>query len=225
MTERVLFSWSGGKDSTMALYEIIKTKAYHVAALITTVTERYDRISMHGVRNALLERQASMLNLPLEKIWIPTGASNDTYKERMLEGLYKYRTAGISSVAFGDLFLQDIKRYREELLATVQMKAIFPIWKRDTRVMAADFIGSGFKAVVICTDPKVLDKSFTGRMFDESFLSDLPSSIDPCGENGEFHTFVYGGPIFKQEIPLRIGDVVFRDGFHFCDLLPLELVS
>lgn len=204
----------------MALYEIIRSTEYEAAGLITTVTEGYDRISMHGVRKELLERQAEALNVPLKKIWISKGATNDEYKAKMHAGFLEFQEKGISSVVFGDLFLQDIKRYREELLSEIDMKAIFPIWMRNTTNIVRDFIRHGFKAIVVCTDPRALDASFTGRTINEEFLRDLPSSVDPCGENGEFHSFVFDGPLFKQRIHYNIGEIVARDNFHFCDLMP-----
>jgi uncharacterized protein (TIGR00290 family) len=219
MKEQVLLSWSGGKDSMIALQEIITSQAYEIAALLTTVTEGYNRISMHGVRNELLERQAEMLELPLGKIWIPRSASNDEYQEKMHAELLKYKEKGAQSIVFGDLFLEDIKQYREELLSKIGMKAIFPIWKRDTTVLAKKFIHNGFKAVTVCIDSKILNKQFVGRIFDEHFLSDLPERIDPCGENGEFHTFVYDGPLFKRPVECLLGDIALRDSFYYCDLL------
>ena len=222
MTEKALLSWSGGKDSALALYELQKTEDYEVAALLSTLTEDYDRISMHGVRRTLLERQAESLSLPLEKVFISKNASNNEYESQMLEVLTKYRATGVSSVVFGDIFLEDLRRYREENLSKIEMKGIFPIWKRDTAELARTFIDLGFKAIITCVDSKILDQAFVGRTFDERFLSELPSTVDPCGENGDFHSFVYDGPIFEGRVALTTGKIVLRDtGFYYCDLIPV----
>ena len=218
--EKVLFAWSGGKDSAMALYEAQKSEKYDVAALLTTVTQDYDRISMHGVRRALLEEQAALLGIPLETILISKHSSNEEYEAKMKEVLVRYKKEDIVSVVFGDIFLEDLKKYREDNLAKVGLKGVFPIWKRDTRELAAAFIDLGFKAIITCVDSKSLDKSFAGRVFDKQFLSDLPNGIDPCGENGEFHSFVYDGPIFSRGIIFEKGQVVLRDNrFYYCDLV------
>jgi uncharacterized protein (TIGR00290 family) len=222
-TEKVLFSWSGGKDSSMALYEIQRSQRYEVVAFITTVTRDYDRVSMHGLRSTLLEAQALSLGFPLEKIFISKNPSNDEYESKMEEILLKYRRHGISSVVFGDIFLEDLRRYRENNLSRIGMKGVFPIWGRDTSNLAHYFIDSGFKAVIICVDSNALDGRFAGRVFDKQLLSELPPAVDPCGENGEFHSFVYDGPIFKESILYNIGDVVLRDSrFYYCDLLPVK---
>jgi len=219
--ERVLFAWSGGKDSAMALYELEKTEEFEVVALLTTLNEAYDRISMHGVRRVLLERQADSLGFPLERVFIPKEASFEEYESRMQECLERYKRAGIRGVVFGDIFLDDLRKYREEKLAWIGMRGIFPLWKRDTSELARGFIDSGFKAIITCVDTKALDKSFTGGVFNKTFLSSLPSTVDPCGENGEFHSFVYDGPIFGRRISHRVGEVVVRDNrFYFCDLMP-----
>jgi uncharacterized protein (TIGR00290 family) len=221
MSERILLSWSGGKDSAMALYELQITRAYDTSALLTTVTEDYDRISMHGVRRILLEQQAHSLGFPLETVNITKSASNDEYEAKMRTKLMEQQSRGVSSVAFGDIFLEDLRKYREENLSKIGMKGIFPIWKRETTELANTFIDLGFKAIITCVDSKVLDKTFAGRIFDEQFLADLPSSVDPCGENGEFHSFVYDGPTFRKEIAFTVGEVVLRDSrFYFCDLIP-----
>jgi len=220
MKEKILLSWSGGKDSSITLYEIQKTQNYEIAALLTTITDGYDRISMHGVRRVLLERQAESLGLSLHKIHIPKNATNEIYEARLNEALTKYQKDGINSIAFGDLFLEDIKKYREDNLAEIGMRGIFPIWKKDTAGLARKFVDLGCKAIVVCVDSKVLDQSFAGKIIDESFLNQLPHNIDPCGENGEFHSFVFDGPIFKEEIKFTVGEVVLRDSFYFCDLLP-----
>ena len=222
MNGKVLFAWSGGKDSAMAFYELQRSHSYEILALLTTVTKEYDRISIHGVRRILLERQADSLGYPLEKIFISKNASNEEYESKMRDVLVKYREMGVSSVVFGDIFLEDVRRYREDNLAKVGMKGIFPLWKRDTAELANTFINLGFKAVITCVDSKVLDKRFVGRIYDKQFLRELPPNVDPCGENGEFHSFVYDGPIFRRKITFTIGDIVLRDNrFYFCDLIPV----
>jgi len=218
--QKVLFSWSGGKDSALSLYEIQKSKEYQILSLLTTVTEDYDRISMHGVPRTLLEQQAHSLGLPLEKVYIPRNSSNEEYESRLREVLARFEQQGVSSVVFGDIFLEDVKKYREDNLARVGMKGIFPIWGRDTVELIRSFIALGFKAITTCIDTKVLDKSFIGRIIDEQFLADLPPNVDPGGENGEFHSFVFDGPIFKERISFTTGETVLRDSFYFIDLLP-----
>ena len=222
MIEKVLFTWSGGKDSALALYELQSRHDHEIVSLLTTLTEDYDRISMHGIRSILLEQQANSLDLPIEKIYISKNSSNEDYEVKMREVLQKHLTAGVSSVVFGDIFLEDVRKYREENLLKIVMKAIFPIWERDTTELAHRFIDLGFKAVITCVDSNVLDKIFIGKPFDEQFLSELPATIDPCGENGEFHSFVYDGPIFKKRVSYTKGEVVLRDSrFWYCDLIPI----
>jgi uncharacterized protein (TIGR00290 family) len=220
--QTVLVSWSGGKDSCFALHEIQKAPNIRVEALLTTVTRDFDRISMHGVRRALLERQAESLGLSLQQIFIARGAGNDEYEQQMGEAFVTYRDQGINVVVFGDLFLQDIRAYRERLLARFNMTGLFPVWGRDTTQFIREFIGLGFKAVIVCVDPSQLDSSFSGRLIDEDFLADLPPGVDPCGENGEFHTFVFDGPNFRKPVNFSIGEIVCRDSFWFCDLVPAE---
>ncbi|TFG74955.1 MAG: diphthine--ammonia ligase [Thermodesulfobacteriales bacterium] len=219
---QVLFSWSGGKDSSLALHEIQKNQKYEITALITTVTADYDRVSMHGLRTSLLEEQARNLDIPLQKVLISKNASNDEYESKFNEVLLKYKESGISQVVFGDLFLEEIKQYREDLLQKIDMECVFPIWKRDTTKLAYEFIDLGFKAITVCVDSEVLGEEFAGREFNEQFLNDLPEGIDPCGENGEFHTFVYDGPIFNKNINKKLGEIVLRDErFYYCDILPV----
>ncbi|GBD94834.1 ATP-binding region [bacterium BMS3Abin05] len=207
----------------MALYELQRTYNYEISALLTTVTEGYDRISMHGVRRILLEQQAKSLGFPLEKVYITKNASNDEYETKLRGKLIDYKSQGILSVVFGDIFLEDLRKYREDNLSKIGMKGIFPIWKRDTTELAHIFIDLGFKAVITCVDSNVLDKRFVGRIYDKQFLRELPSNIDPCGENGEFHSFVYDGLIFRERIAFTIGDIVLRDNrFYFCDLIPVR---
>jgi uncharacterized protein (TIGR00290 family) len=211
-------SWSGGKDSCLALYEIQRSSDYRVAALLTTITREYDGISMHGVRRALLERQAASLGLPLHQVLISKGANNEEYEMEMAQAFNEYREVGIDSVIFGDLFLEDIKAYREQFLARHKMKGLYPVWQRNTTDFIKEFIELGFKAVLSCVDSKTLDKSFAGKPIDEDFLSSLPANVDPCGENGEFHTFVYDGPSFAQPVEFSVGEVILREGFWFRDL-------
>ncbi len=208
----------------MALHVLLQQKEFRVAGLLTTVTEGYDRVSMHGVRRSLLRRQAESIGLPLQEVFIPPQCVNPIYEARMEAAMRSAQEQGIQRVAFGDIFLEALKAYREKNLAKVTMEAIFPIWKRDTKELAASFVRLGFKAKAACIDPRILDRSFAGRELDESFFRDLPTNADPCGENGEFHTFVYDGPIFSQPVKCRTGEVVERDSFVFCDLLAEEEV-
>ena len=220
MSEPILFCWSGGKDSAMALHTLLQQNEFHIAALLTTVTEGYERISMHGVRRELLKRQAQSLGLPLHEVRIPPQCVNPIYESRMEEALRIYLEKGVRKVAFGDIFLEDLRAYREKNLARIGMSALFPIRKRDTRELIRSFHANRFRAVAVCIDSKLLDPSFAGRELDDSFFRDLPPHADPCGENGEFHTFVFDGPIFKSPIPVCTGEIVNRDGFIFCDVLP-----
>lgn len=223
MKEKAIFSWSGGKDSALALYELTKRADYEIAALLTTLNQDYDRTSMHGVRRILLEQQAQSLGFALEKVLISKKTSNEEYERKMQEVLEKYQADGVCSVVFGDIFLEDLRKYREEKLSKIGMKGIFPIWKFNTFELNNTFIDSGFKAVITCVDSNVLDKIFVGRTFDEQFLSELPSGVDPFGENGEFHSFVYDGPIFRDRILHTTGEVVLREKrFYYCDLVPFQ---
>lgn len=206
----------------MALDELRRDGNARIAALLTTVTETYDRISMHGVRRELLERQAASLGLPLEIVLIPAACTNEIYEARMQDALLHFKELGVRSVAFGDIFLEDLRGYRERNLARAGMQAIFPVWKRPTKDLARDFIRRGFCAITVCVDPRVLDESFAGREFDEDFLARLPAGADPCGENGEFHSFVFDGPGFRERVRIAKGEVVRRDGFIFCDLMAAE---
>lgn len=218
--EKVMVAWSGGKDSALALYKIQK-EGLEISTLLTTVTEKYDRISMHGVRRTLLERQSRALGLPLEKVVIPPETSNEVYEARMAAALAEYAKQGVTTVVFGDVFLEDIRAYRENQLSKMGLKACFPLWKKNSLELAHEFIKLGFKAIITCVDSNALDGSFVGRPFDEAFLSALPSTIDPCGENGEFHSFVYDGPNFAEQILFTAGKSVVRDNrFYFCDLIP-----
>jgi uncharacterized protein (TIGR00290 family) len=222
MAQDVLVAWSGGKDSALALRDILHDDRYRVAALLTTVTGEYDRISMHGVRRTLLERQAASLGLPLEQVVISPSATNDEYERKMAATLtaQRARVPGLDTVVFGDLFLTDIRAYRERMLERIGMRALFPLWLRDTRVLAYDFVQLGYRAVLVCVDADQLAAEFAGREFDADLLRDLPSNVDPCGENGEFHTFVYAGPGFRHAVRHARGPVVLRDRrFVYCDLV------
>jgi uncharacterized protein (TIGR00290 family) len=219
MRERVVVSWSGGKDSALALHAIAAD--CEVAALLTTVTEGYDRVSMHGVRTALLEQQAGALGCPLEMVPIPAACGNDDYEARMRAALVRHRDAGVTAVVCGDIFLEDVRRYREERLFTVGLQGRFPLWGRDSRELARGFLALGFRAVLCCVDTRALGLDFAGRDYDEALLAKLPPGADPCGENGEFHTFVHDGPGFARPVSFTPGERVLRDGrFGYCDLLP-----
>jgi uncharacterized protein (TIGR00290 family) len=216
----VVLSWSGGKDSALALWTLRREQRVEPVALLTTVTDEYARISMHGVRRELLRAQARATGLPVLEVEIPPVCSNDVYEQRMAQALASREINGADEIAFGDLFLQDIRGYREERLAQVGKRAVFPVWGRDTGDLARTFIDAGFRAVLVCVDPRQLDASFAGRDFDDQLLRDLPHGVDPCGENGEFHTFVHAGPIFDRPVGCEVGEVSVRDGFAFCDLTP-----
>ncbi len=204
----------------MALHTLLQQNDLRVTALLTTVTEGYERISMHGVRRELLVQQAQSIGLPLHEVRIPPQCVNAIYEARMEEALRIHYEQGVRNVAFGDIFLEDLRAYREKNLARVGMTALFPIWKQDTCDLVRRFHSQRFRAIAVCVDSKVLDSSFAGRELDEPFFRDLPPNADPCGENGEFHTFVFDGPIFRWPILVRTGETVYRDGFVFCDLLP-----
>ncbi len=215
MSERepVLVAWSGGKDSTLALAEVLRDSRYDVVALLTTVTEGYERVSMHGVRRTLLRRQVEALGLRLDEIVIPPQCSNDEYEARMATALAaaRCRVPGLHAVVFGDLFLADIRAYRERMLARIGMRALFPLWLRDTPALAREFVRLGYRAVLVCVDSHALPARFAGREFGNDLLDELPPDVDPCGENGEFHTFVYAGPLFARRIPHRRGKRVVRE--------------
>ena len=205
----------------MALQAIQKSGRYCVRALLTTLTQGYDRVSMHGVRIQLLHAQAASLGLPLEEVWIPRDASNAIYEERMRAAVEKYLELSVSGVAFGDLFLADLRTYREVRLREIGMKGVFPLWHRKTDRLAGRFIDLGFRAVTCCVDSRKLPRDYCGVAYDREFLGRLPRDIDPCGENGEFHTFVFDGPLFKRELDFSLGQVVSRGGFYFADLVPV----
>ena len=218
--EPVLMCWSGGKDSAMALRAVVADPSLRVVALLTTVTEEYDRISMHGVRRALLDAQAEALGLPLEPVVIQRQATNEAYEAAMARLLQRYHAEGVSRVVFGDLFLEEIRAYRERMLRTMGMRGLYPLWQRPTDVLAREVLEVGFRAILVCVDPRQIDPAFCGRAYDSTLLRELPASADPCGERGEFHTFVHDGPIFRRPVLCHTGAVVERDGFWFCDLQP-----
>ena len=216
-----IVSWSGGKDSALALHALLRDPAVDVRGLLTTVTDGYDRVSMHGVRAELVRAQADVLGLSLHTVRIPPACSNGEYERATTAALTALREDGIAAIAFGDLFLEDVRTYRERLVAAVGLRTLFPVWATPTRSLAPRFVGDGFRAVVVCVDPRQLDVSYCGSEFSE-LLDGMPSQVDPCGENGEFHTFVYDGPMFSAPIAALRGDVVEREGFVFCDLLPRD---
>jgi uncharacterized protein (TIGR00290 family) len=218
----VALSWSGGKDSALALRVLREEMGFEPLALLTTITEDFDRISMHGVRRELLRAQARATGVELVEIEIPAACVNEVYEARMAAALQRPPLAGAHTIAFADLFLADIRAYREERLSAAGREALFPLWGRDTNALAHEFIEAGFEAILVCVDPTQLDPSFVGRPFDAQLLADLPASVDPCGENGEFHTFVHAGPIFEAPIAVERGEVVIRDGFAFQDLVAPE---
>jgi uncharacterized protein (TIGR00290 family) len=216
--EIAVLSWSGGKDSALALDAALADPALRVAGLLTTVTDGYDRVSMHGVRRSLLEAQAAALGLPLSVVRIPARATNEAYEQATLEALARCHASGVSRVLFGDLFLEDVRRYRERLVARAGLACGFPLWGRDTRALAAEFVRRGFRATLVCVDPRQVPATLCGCAYDEALLAALPPGADPCGENGEFHTFVHDGPRFARPVPVRPAEVVERDGFWFCEL-------
>jgi uncharacterized protein (TIGR00290 family) len=212
-------SWSGGKDSAFAFWTLAEEERVRPAALISTVTEEYERVSMHGVRSTLLRAQATATGVPLVEVAIPASCTNDAYESRMEGAFASPELSAVDEVAFGDLFLEDVRDYRESRLAAAGKRARFPVWGRDTMTLARSFLVVGFHAILVCVDPRALDPSFAGRDYDEQLIADLPTDVDPCGENGEFHTFVTAGPILDRPIRCRRGEIVEREGFVFCDLL------
>ena len=244
MKEKVVFCWSGGKDSALALYKVMQEGRYEVVSLLTTCNEHFRRVSMHGVRLELLERQAEAIGLPLQKMFVSQRSSNEEYLQELTERLLACKAQGVTSFVFGDIFLEDLKRWREDNLAKLGLRGVFPIWKRDSRDLIREFIALGFGSVICCVNDAYLDQTSLGRNIDAEFVSSLPADVDPCGENGEFHSFAFAGPIFKKPLRIRVGETVHRPveethlgnivssavcpppgarrtkGFWFCDLLP-----
>jgi len=219
-SNKAILAWSGGKDCALALSAVRAEARLKIVSLLTTVTSQYDRVTMHGVRQELLDRQAAAARLPVCKVLIPPKVSSEEYESLMAAALEPFCRQGVSAVVFGDVCLEDVRRYREDKLAQAGLRGVFPNWKQDTKALPRRFIELGFKALVACVDLQVLDGSFAGRDFDESFLADLPEGVDPCGENGEFHTFVYAGPVFDRPLGVRRGRVVVRENrFCYCDLI------
>jgi uncharacterized protein (TIGR00290 family) len=236
-TKKAIFCWSGGKDSSFALYKILQEGEYEITALFTTVNENFKRVSMHGVREELVEEQAKSIGIPLIKMYVKTG-SNDEYERKMEAFMLGQKARGVEYVIFGDIFLEDLRAYRDSNLEKVKMKGIYPLWKMSTTLLAHEFINLGFKTILCCTNDAYLSDKEVGSLFDLKFLNSMPPGVDPCGENGEFHTFCYEGPIFKTPIKIEIKEKVYRpleiktdsnhpcpnesktQGFWFCELTP-----
>ena len=220
---KLLLSWSSGKDSAWALRTLREQGRYEIAGLLTTLNSTHQRVAMHAVRERLLDLQAEAAGLPLWKIPLPWPCPNGVYESLMTGAMDRCRTEGITAIAYGDLFLEDIRAYREARHAGTGIEAVFPLWRRPTSELAAEMIREGLKAILTCVDPRLLPERFAGRDFDEALLTDLPGKVDPCGENGEFHTFAWDGPMFRNPVPVQRGEVVERDGFVFADLLPASI--
>ena len=241
--KKSILSWSGGKDSALALYEILSGKEFEITYLLTTVSAEFNRISMHGVRSELLDQQVESIGLPLYKMEIPEMPTMEVYENVMEKTLEKLKNKGITYSIFGDIFLEDLRKYRENKLITMGFEGVFPLWKIPTQDLIQEFISLGFKTIVVCVNERYLDKSFVGRIIDQQFIDDLPKNVDVCGENGEFHTFSFDGPIFNKAIDFEIGEIVHRKyekpkkessntacdtndvtaydyGFWYCDLIP-----
>ncbi len=218
MRPRTLVAWSSGKDSAFALHEVRRAGDLEFVGLMTTLTEDYGRVSMHGVREEILDRQAEALGLPCRKVRIPAGCVNADYERAMGEAVSAARADGITHVVFGDIFLEDVRAYRERMLAGTGITPVFPLWGRETTGLAREIVEAGVTARVVCVDPRRLSASFAGRSFDTEFLAGLPAGVDPCGENGEFHTCVTGGPMFRASVAVAAGETVVRDGFVFAEL-------
>ncbi|EOG6896581.1 diphthine--ammonia ligase [Flavobacterium psychrophilum] len=243
MKKKAIFNWSSGKDSALALYKTLQDTEIEIVSLLTSVNKKHNRISMHGVRTQLLVQQAKSIGLPLHIMEIPEMPSMNDYEAVMQETLTQFKEKGISHSIFGDIFLEDLRKYRENKLAEMQLEAIFPLWKIPTKALILEFLALGFKTIVVCVNERNLDKSFVGRVIDAQFIADLPDDVDLCGENGEFHTFTFDGPIFEKPIDFEIGEIVYRKyekpkqessntacdtsssdafdfGFWYCDLIP-----
>ncbi|MCG8321728.1 MAG: diphthine--ammonia ligase [Cytophagales bacterium] len=242
MKKKAIFNWSGGKDSALALHRVLQQGDYEVGRLLTSINTHHQRISMHGVREKLLEQQAESIGIPLQKLQLSEEPDMDQYNQIMQKMMETFKKEGYRHAIFGDIFLEDLKKYREDKLNLIGFSGHFPIWQEDTRTLIRKFLDLGFKTILVCIKSEVLDKSFAGRIIDEQFLKDLPQNVDPCGENGEFHTFVFDGPIFRHPISFDIGEKVYREykspeddkkddgeehhkktmGFWFCDLIPRD---
>lgn len=212
-------SWSSGKDSAWALHVVRAKGEIEVAALLTTINEAFHRVAMHAVREELLDRQVQAAGLPLVKVPLPWPCPNEAYESRMTEAMNRAKDEGVTRMIFGDLFLEDIRRYREEKLAGTGIQPVFPLWQLDTARLAREMLQGGLSACLTCVDPRKLDRKFAGRLFDAALLDELPTAVDPCGENGEFHTFAFAGPMFRRPLQIKTGEVVEREGFVFADLL------
>lgn len=241
---KALFNWSSGKDSALALYKTLQNPDFKIECLLTSVNQQFQRISMHGVRVELLESQAKSINLPLKIMQIPEMPTMEVYENVMNETLTELKNQGVTHSVFGDIFLEDLRKYREDQLAKIGFQGVFPLWKIPTHDLIQEFISLGFKTIVVCVNERYLDKSFVGRIIDQDFINDLPENVDVCGENGEFHTFTFDGPIFSEPIKFEIGEIVYRKyekpenndssdtacdtsandafdfGFWYCDLIP-----
>lgn len=227
---KVYFNWSTGKDSALALYYLLQNEKYQVHQLLTSVNSAYDRVTMHGLRRSLMQAQIEALDIPFTTVELPETTDMETYARLMKESVEQVKAKGCTTAGFGDIFLEDLRAYREKQLEEVGIDCVFPLWKKDTTELMSEFLSLGFKAIVVCVNAQLLDESFVGRELNASFLSDLPKNVDPCGENGEFHTFCYDGPIFKLPIDFEIGEKTYREypapsenepnyGYWFCDLL------
>jgi uncharacterized protein (TIGR00290 family) len=229
--EKIVFCWSGGKDSALALHRLRQDPRYEIASLLTTCNEDFQRVSMHGVRISLAQRQAQSIGLPLDVIYLSRQTSNGEYQAKMSDYLLSRKREGVIGMAFGDIFLEDLKRWREANLATIGMRGVFPLWREDTALLIEEFLSLGFASITCCVDDAYLDESSVGRLIDRDFIAALPRGVDPCGENGEFHSFAFDGPIFKEAVTFTIGQKVYRPieepqpaasstkGFWFCDLI------
>ncbi len=227
---KTFFNWSSGKDSALALYKLQQDPLIRVSKLLTTINKHYQRVSMHGLRVELLERQAEAIGIPLETVALSKTTSMKEYKNQMNDSLKQLKKIGYQQGVFGDIFLEDLKQYRVKQFKEIGLKVLFPLWKQNTTKLLKDFLSHGFKAIVVCVDGEKLDASFAGQLLDESFIESLPKGVDPCGENGEFHTFCFDGPIFDSPIPFEVGEKVFRNypengtlkkGFWFQELIPI----
>ncbi|MBZ9650967.1 Dph6-related ATP pyrophosphatase [Psychroflexus montanilacus] len=244
MKEKTIVNWSGGKDSALALYKLLQAQEHEIMCLLTNINKHFQRISMHGVRVDLLEAQAKSLDLPLVKLQLPEMPSMEVYDQMMATTLNDLKVKGATASVYGDIFLEDLRKYKESQLNAFNLKAMFPLWKIPTHHIIREFLDLGFKTITTCVNEKYLEKSFVGRVIDDDFLKELPATVDPCGENGEFHTFVFDGPIFRHPIEFEVGEIVYKTytpanskgkakdiddkaaydpydtGFWFCDLIP-----